>query len=250
VVDTRADVLNIHADDCPGDCPRWLATGAPTCMPYPCRCDETKAAAPDWKRQMGDVTCWWRNRAGALTSRCPCWGDNREGKPETCCSWHLASPAYLDDRHAAFLALLDDVDAPGDPATEAALDAAMDHAKRPEPDPLVWDDERPYEAERIKREPFIRRWKPEELICEHDVTMIKGIHCVQCHIVYANEMVFGMHRAVWGQPCRTPDDLRDVDTGVPLVQQRSDGAWALDFTANLHLWEAAKHRAKQQRRAA
>jgi hypothetical protein len=238
----RADVYNIHASWCSGGCLRWLATGAPTCIPYPCRCDETKARAPEWARDRGDLTCWWRKKAtGQLTSRCPCWGDAREGKPETCCSWHMANPRFLDDRHAAFLAL---AEVANDPAGESVFDASTPE-RRPEPDPLTWaDDGEPWEDRRIRREPFKRRWTPAELQCACGATPERGVHCVSCCQTFASEMAAGMHRTTWSTPCRVPTDIRDVDTGRPLLQPNADGAWAIDWQANAGLWFAAKHAAQ------
>lgn len=238
MTDTRADTLNIHAIWCAGGCPRWLATGAPTCMPYPCRCAETKANAPEWKRTDPGLTCWWRNRVGKLTSRCPCWGETRRNQPADCCVWHLANPQYLDEPTEAYLALMD----PEQAAAQMMEPEDTQTARPADADAVVWDDERPYEAERPKA-PVVRRWTPRELVCEHDVSAIKGIHCQECHVVWANDMVFGMHRATWWSPCRAPGDLVDIDTGVLLILQRADGAWAIDWAANLHLWEAAKRRA-------
>lgn len=235
----RADIYNIHARWCSGGCPRWLATGAPTCVPYPCRCAETKAKAPEWAQLAGNVTCWWRKKTtGELTSRCPCWGDEREGRPDTCCVWHMANPRYLDDRHAAFLAL---ADAATDDNDDARFDASTPE-RRPPPDPLVWDadDGEAWADTRPVREPYRRRWAPAELLCACGANPPRGVHCPSCCVTYASEMAAGMHRTAWTLPCRAPQDIRDVDTGVPLLQPNGDGAWAIDWQANTGLWFAAK----------
>lgn len=249
-VTERADVYNVHADWCSGGCPRWLATGAPTCVPYPCRCDETKASAPQFVKDWGEVTCWWRRKTdGALTSRCPCWGDDREGKPESCCSWHVANPRFLDDRHSAFLALLDAAEDPGD----AAMDGP---GKTPpnEPDPLAWDhDGEPWSDRRRPVEPYVRRWPLAELYCPCKLPKdVKGIHCTKCHQRFANEMAFGMHQKTPWDACREPTDVRDVDTGAALLAPNFDGAWAVDWAANVGRWMAAKlaaQRSDQRKRA-
>ena len=246
----RADTLNIHARWCSGGCSRWIATGAPSCLPYPCRCPETKANAPQFVKDYGAVTCWWRSKiTGALTSRCPCWGDEREGKPADCCSWHIASPRYLDDRHAAFLALAEAGRDPGNP--DAELDTGAVKAGPPaEPDPLRWDDDgEPWEDRRRRLTPYVRRWKPAELTCGHPSGTERGVHCPSCCRVFASELAASMHRRAWTDPCRDPDDVRDVDTGVHLLTLNHEGAWAVNWGANTPLWLAAKA-AGQRKRAA
>jgi hypothetical protein len=245
----RSDTLDTHASWCSGGCSRWVVTGAPTCMPYPCRCPETKAQVPEWVQLAGDVTCWWRRKTdGALTSRCPCWGDRREGKPEECCSWHMANPQFLDDRHAAFLALVEAAD--DEPPADATFDASSAEPHR-EPDPLTWDsDGEAWADRRPVREPYVRRWTAAELDCACGATPPRGVHCVSCCVTFASEMAASMHRTAWSQPCRTPEEICDVDTGVPLLQLNGDGAWAIDWQANAGLWQAARYAAKSIRHTA
>lgn len=223
----RADTLNVHARWCSGGCPRWLATGAPTCMPDPCRCAETLAGRPDW---VADPRCWWRNKAGKLTSYCPCWGDARDGKPDDCCSWHLASPRYLTDTEEAYLALMDP-----DRAAEQMAEAPERPEKPQETSPDRWDDERPWEAERPRREPYTPRWTRAEMHCAHSADVLsKGVHCTSCCVTYATEIAAAMHRRLWTEPCRRPADIVDVDTGVALLIPDVNGVWRVDWAANSH----------------
>lgn len=251
--DARVDTLNVHARWCSGGCPRWLATGAPTCVPYPCRCDETKANAPQFAKDRGDVTCWYRRKGtGALTSRCPCWGAPREdGPPLDCCAWHVASPRYLDDRTAAFLALVDAADTAPDDAVMAGPDETPEPPPAPqEPDPLVWDrdDGEPWADRRTRREPYTRRWPKDTLSCTcrtpWDGTGRTGVHCPSdgCHRHFANVMTADMHRKGWTEPCRDPATVCDVDTGVHLLILGPDDVWRIDWAANVPLWQAVRHR--------
>ena len=229
----RADTYNIHARWCSGGCPRWIATGAPTCMPYPCRCAETKATAPDWVPP-DQVTCWWRKKTtGALTSRCPCWGDDRDGKPDGCCAWHMASPRYLDDRTAAFLALIE-------AAPDDDDDGEVVQASKPVVDPLLWDveDGEAWDDRRPRHKPHVRRWPPAELTCTCPTPWdVKkgpgaGTHCTDCHENFVNVGAASMHRRRWTDPCTPPHIVRDVDTGASLLQQGADGVWFINWAAN------------------
>jgi len=234
----RADTYNIHARWCSGGCSRWLATGAPSCLPYPCRCADTKAAAPDWirDRDRDNVTCWWKTKAGSLRSRCPCWGSVRDDKPGDCCAWHLASPRYLDDRAGAFLALLD----PDRQAEELAAPPEPQVEPQPVTEPAVGEegyieDGEPWGRDPAReRKPYIRRWPAETLLCPCLPDRIpKGIHCPQCCVTFGNQMAADMHRPLWTRPCRAPEDLRDVDTGAPLLRPDSAGAWRMVWPSDL-----------------
>lgn len=226
-----------HAAWCAGGCPRWLATGAPTCLPYPCRCPDTRANAPEWARK--DPKCWWTAKTGGLRSRCPCWGDIRDDKPDDCCSRHAANPAYLTDPETAFLTTLTDPDS----EHAAAVLATVADPEDPEPAKAALreaaetlnlrDDERAWGDDPAReRKPYVRRWPPEDLACEHDVSAIKGIHCQSCHHVYATDIAASMHRRLWTELCRQPQDIRDVDTGAELLVRNAEGAWAIDWAAN------------------
>lgn len=217
----------LHAPWCSGGCPRWLASGYPTCLPTPCQCAATKEDAPPWRKDLGDVKCWWRKRVGGIASRCPCWGSPRDGRPGDCCSHHSANPLYLLDA--------DGMLAEPDTVLEAAAEVPDEPEgdRPPDADAVVWDDV-PWEAERPERKPVVRRWRPDELICVHTEAEMpaKGIHCQNCCLNWANEMAMGMHAASYSSPCRRPEDIRDVDTGVPLLQLNAHGAWAIDWAAN------------------
>jgi hypothetical protein len=215
----------LHAPDCAGNCPRWLAVDAPTCLPYPCRCADTKENAPQWRKDYGDVKCWWRRRTGGVASRCPCWGGDCDGKPGDCCSHHSANPRYLLEGE---FTVID----PDEQLSAAAEVAELFDGRPPDADEVVWEDRMAWEDERPQRKPYVRRWQPHELACEHDVSQVKGVHCPDCHENYATEMSFGMHRASWMAPCRAPQDIRDVDTGAELLQLNQHGAWAIDWSAN------------------
>jgi hypothetical protein len=98
-----AEPVDGHVQACAGGCGTWVATGTPLCQPYPCRCAQTRAAAPESsQRQEGGATCWWQKKGyenapdGGFRSRCDCWGANPERMPEDCCSRHPASPRLLD----------------------------------------------------------------------------------------------------------------------------------------------------------
>lgn len=205
-----------HARWCSGGCVRW-ASGAPTCLPYPCQCATTKENAPDWRKQLGQVQCWWKKRTGGVDSRCPCWGGLRDGKPGDCCSHHSANPRYLLDADG----MLAEPD-----AAMAALDEAPDRDDRPDGiDAIAWD-EPAWEDERPQRKPYVRRWPPEDLMCRCTV-LPKGVHCPSCCRTFGTEMAFTMHRA--GDACRAPADVVDVDTGAALLERDAAGVWRMHW---------------------
>lgn len=230
-------VEHVHARWCSGGCPRWLATGVPTCLPAPCRCQETRADAPDWVRDRGNVTCWWRKKTtGQIRSRCPCWGDSRDGKPGDCCAHHSANPRYLDVPAAA----LADPDAPPvvpDPVDPADLPPAGWHAPHERAD---WDDDgEPWGPDPAReRKPFVRRWQPAELTCPCPTPWdakkgpSAGVHCPTCHCDFANTGTAAMHRRRWTDPCIPPEGIVDVDTGAGLLRLSMDGVWSIDWAAN------------------
>lgn len=223
-----------HARWCSGGCPRWIATGAPTCLPTPCQCEATKAAAPEWARDR----CWWKDKKTLkIKSRCPCWGARRDGRPADCCALHLANPQYLDVRAATFLAM----SALTDP--NATKDAQMTAPGADEPDERpdtggLWDDwddmpPNPYEVVRM---PYAARWTREELHCDCSTPFDSsktstGWHCPGegCHQNFRSWQVGSMHRRFWTDPCRPPDSLVDVDTGDPLMRQDAQGVWGVIY---------------------
>jgi hypothetical protein len=212
----------LHAPDCAGDCPRWLAADAPTCMPYPCQCPATKAGAPQWRKDYGNVQCWWRKKTGGIASRCPCWGSDRDGRPGDCCAHHSANPRYVIEGEFTIT----------EPERQLELAADMpDEADgRPfDADEVLWEDAMAWEAERPERKPYVRRWAPQELLCQHaaDELPAKSIHCPDCCVDWGTQMVADMHRSHWTRPCRSPFALLDVDTGQPLAYQDATGVWRM-----------------------
>jgi hypothetical protein len=209
-----------HAPDCDGHCPRWLAADAPTCADYPCRCAETKANAPQWRKDLGNVQCWWRKRTGGIASRCPCWGRAKDGMPGDCCSHHSANPLYVWEGEFTVnpdLQLEAAAEVPEEPDTPRPPDA----------DRVDWGDV-PWEDERPQRKPYVRRWKPEELACPcQPGSLPKGVHCLTCCLTFANEMAWGMHRR--DGECRFPFGVLDVDTGAALLWQDGLGVWRMHW---------------------
>lgn len=204
-----------HARWCSGGCDRWIGTGAPTCLPDPCRCNAYRASKPEWARER----CWWTRRGtDRIVSECPCWGRSRtEGLPGSCCAHHSANPRYapppaprsLDDLDVA--PLLDDWDRPA-PRVDVAL--------------LDWNGFDP----EVEHSPYERLWAPEELTCgcptpfDHDKRST-GWHCAGCCTNFKSYAVGEVHRRHWTQPCRDPQGIVDVDTGAPLMYQDGKGVW-------------------------
>lgn len=231
--------LDRHADGCDGTCPHWLATGAPTCLPYPCVCPQTRAdAAERYPWTLPDPKCWWKTEAGAIRSRCACWGDTRDGKPGDCCSHHSANPRYVWEGEAFDVVDGDVVYVDQGPADPAELPPAGWHAPH-DREPLWLDDGEPYGPDpRRERKPYVRRWAPDEISCpcatpwDAAKTKTAGMHCVGCHRDFANVMTHEMHRRSWGQECRDPGTVTDVDTGAELLLCDGDGVWRIDWAAN------------------
>src|SRR5690242_21207062 len=161
MVEQHADASNIHARWCSGGCPRWVGSGLPTCLPNPCLCAQTKATAPEWRRTQGDVKCWWySSRKGRTVSYCPCWNGPRDGRPGDCCAHHSLNVRYQD-----VSTLLDPAAGTGpQDAPEPPTEPAGWHAPHERADWL--DDEEPWGRDPAReRKPYVRRWKPEELLC-------------------------------------------------------------------------------------
>lgn len=204
-----------HARWCSGGCPRWFGLGAPTCVPWPCRCAETKANRPEWARD----SCWWiKKTTGRAVSRCPCWGRERvDGLPGSCCAHHSANPRYA----VHVPATLDDIDvAPyldlADRERPARVDAAL----------YDWSGVDPEEEFR----PYERMWTREESTCPcvtpwDGDKRATGWHCAACHEHFKSYAVGEVHRRRWTEPCRPPHTIVDVDTGAPLMYQGADGVW-------------------------
>lgn len=244
----------LHADGCDGTCGVWLAAGTPTCRPYPCRCAETRATAPGWLIQRGDVTCWWM-KAGRIRSRCPCWGTPRDGRPGDCCAHHSANPRYVvtvpdipDPEpfraptgpagwHAPH-ERADRADDTGDDTGDDGMTASSDHPDEPDGwgEPGDWDEVSPFadwEWPDEVRAPFVRRWQPADVTCPcvlsyaHEKRSVQ-VHCVSCHRDWANVQTMAMHRRRWTDPCLDPEGIVDCWTGLPLLASRG-GIWHLSF---------------------
>ncbi len=230
-----AAVAEMHASWCSGGCPRWLSSGAPTCLPIPCQCARTRADAPGWS----DGKCWWIKKGGTqVRSRCPCWGGKRDDRPGDCCAHHSANPLYQtpntgtadpeDDATLTALAVVEDDSAP----FEVPTDPAGWHAPHEYRD---WqgdeDDEQAWGPDPAKvRKPFERRWPAEDLTCPCVLTYANdkrtaNVHCVQCCQDFANPKTFSVHRRDWTRPCRPPQSIVDCDTGRPLLYQDGGRIW-------------------------
>lgn len=202
-----------HAPDCDGRCTLWFGIGTRTCVPYPCQCAKTKANRPEWARER----CWWiQKTTGRTVSRCPCWGQSRDGgRPGSCCAHHSANPRYAP---------------PPPPVTLDDLDLApLVEWERPPPvDAALYDWSDPEEEFR----PYERLWTREESTCpcvtpfDQD-KRVTGWHCTDCHTDFKSYSVGEQHRKRWTEPCRPPEEIRDVDTGDPLMYQDGSGVWGL-----------------------
>lgn len=199
-----------HAPNCDGRCSPWLAIDAPSCQPYPCQCAKTKANRPEW----ADSSCWWiKKTTGRTVSRCPCWGMLRDGRPGACCAHHSANPRYA---------------LPPAPTTLDDLDVAplVDWERPQRVDAALYDWSDPEE----EFQPYERMWAPEDTTCpcvtpfDQD-KRVTGWHCVSCHENFKSYSVGQQHRKRWTEPCRTPDSVKDVDTGNPLMYQDGNGVW-------------------------
>lgn len=205
----------VHADDCAGRCSLWVGTGTPVCQPFPCACAATKAAAPDW----GKLHCWWTKRGTEIiTSRCPCWGDKRDGKPGGCCVHHSANPRYAP---------------PPPPRGVDDLDVA-DYVEWDRPAAKPVDIEELWFDPEVEFAPFIPRWTRAEMTCECPTPWdaskaVKGWHCCDCHGHFSSYSVGEQHRKRWTEPCRDPAGICDVDTGRPLMRQAGVDVWSLAY---------------------
>ncbi len=202
-----------HADDCDGRCGTWLVGGNFLCQPL-CVCAVTRKNRPKWAQEL----CWWVVKTtGRTTSRCPCWGADRTRLPAGCCSWHPDNPRYAAPRPPV---TLDDLDVA--PLVEWECPARVDAAL------YDWSDPEEEFGE------FERRWTRDELHCScptpWDASKVaKGWHCCDCHNSFTSYGVGEVHRRRWTEPCRDPADVRDVDTGFPLLRQGADGVWSAAY---------------------
>lgn len=230
--DAPAEV--VHAEACEGTCGTWIAAGTPGCLPYPCRCVQTREEAPDWARRQGQAKCWWQKKGqedtpgGGFRSRCPCWGGSRDGKPGDCCSHHSANPFY------GMRLTFGTADPDAEPMTMRGVMAAIDEFDPVDADTPPAEDGEPDESafdwpEEI-RQPFIRRWEPADLTCQCVLPYaadkrVATVHCVSCCTDWANPQTFAVHRRRWTEPCRDPWKIRDCVTGRPLLYQDGEGIW-------------------------
>jgi hypothetical protein len=218
----------LHAPWCSGGCPRWLGSGRPTCLPTPCVCAVTRRSAEE--RGLPG-RCWWINRVTLkATSRCPCWGSPRDGRPGDCCGHHSANPYYL--RILTALDDPDDAEIVKGAVGEADPGATADDQAPPEFEP-AWEDVYDF-PERILK-PYVRRWAAEEITCPcrtpwdrppGDTRKVDprtlGHHCPAdgCHTNWASFSASTTHRPDWTEPCRPPETIVDCDTGEALLRAR------------------------------
>lgn len=234
-----ATVAEVHAADCEGNCGRWIIADAFGCQPYPCRCAHTKMNGPEWGRER----CWWVVKAtGVTTSRCPCWGLKRDERPGSCCAHHSANPRYAEPviEPVPFI----EFETPAGPAPwhapheYADWTPSEDTGERParvDAGLLDWSHlDVPTHDPEIEFPVYTRRWTHAELHCDcpEPATWKKtsaAVHCTSCHVNWANPATMGQHRKTWWEPCRTPEDIRDVDTGRSLLRQGADDIWTASY---------------------
>ncbi len=228
-----------HSSSCAGGCGMWIAANSPSCLPYPCMCAQTKANAPEWGRDR----CWWVVKAtGRTTSRCPCWGRERDGRPGGCCAHHSANPRYA----APIIEPVPLIEfempaapagwhAPHERADWEPDEDVTDRPARVDAGLLDWSHLNvPTHDPEIEYPVYVRRWTHAELHCDcpEPATWPKTsvtVHCTNCHTHWANPGTFAQHRRLWWEPCRAPADIRDVDTGRPLLRQGADGIWSAAY---------------------
>lgn len=188
-------------------CGTWLGAtqllGYPVygCDPYPCRCTP-------------------KYGGNCRYTRCDCWGRKPEDHlPKICCAYHPDNPIWQTAAQTA-----------GSPS--AALRPPQTHRDSPGgvsvfPRP----EESTYQGisdDGISPPPagYVRRWPAEALRCpcltpwELAKGKTSGVHCCDCHFNFKSQLVYAMHRRGL-EPCRHPDQVRDVDTGQPLLVLRN-----------------------------
>lgn len=217
-----------------------LVVGPPA-EAYPCRCADFDPSPPAFiaeqypPGQVPNCRPWVSRKGrsfGLTVSRCPCWGRVRDERlPATCCSWHDHNPTYLPLEDA--LALRETAIAaaggkapPGDAWARKAPAEVFDDDLEPAPDEPTWAAMRPA----APLEPYRRRWKPEELTCgcptpwDGQSTKL-GYHCMGCHVNWINYMTAAAHRRELRGPCRSPESIRDCETGRQLLHARDVGGF-------------------------
>lgn len=206
----------VHHASCAGGCGIWPVTGTAACMPYPCKCADTRKSRPKWAQD----SCWWiKKTTERATSKCPCWGRVRdEALSGNCCSWHPENPRYAP---------------PPAPITLDDLDVAeyvWDRPERRDAAEYDWSDPEEEFA------PYELLWTAEERTCGCKTPFDgarppRGWHCSGegCHQDFASYAVGEVHRRRWTEPCRPPDTVRDIDTGFALLRQGADGVWSAAY---------------------
>jgi hypothetical protein len=234
-----------HIEECDGKCPRWIAADAPTCAGYPCMCDATKAAAPEYILRRGNPQCWWTDRnTGKIKSRCPCWAGSRDGKPGSCCSFHSANPLYsipvvqgvaqAEDETGVDVQMFESSQHSGetddDPLDEPPITGRLIRAD--DTVPADWREAWPDE----ERKPYVRMFEPADLTCTcvlpyQDDKKTSVLHCTDCHHDFGNSMAYEIHRKRWTEPCLDPADVADCWTGEPVMVCQG-GIWRLSFESS------------------
>lgn len=238
---------------------RWLIVGTPGDQPYPCRCEEPDKNPAAWKieraRKTGETTVYLcdpyiskRGKdAGQWVNRCPCWGDNPEGKPDGCCAHSPHNPRFrvvLDGVVVGSTATIP-------PDREAGWRAPHERIERPivDVDPLDEYAEvlgMPRDIPGVSElGTYVRRWTDAELHCacptpwDHLVTRDRdgkrkaspgvGVHCGEggCHENFRNLAAMIMHRRTILEPCRPPATIRDPERGTPILRQRVEGPYII-----------------------
>jgi hypothetical protein len=52
-----------------------------------------------------------------------------------------------------------------------------------------------------------------------------GVHCIDCHLSFASNVAYQMHRPSWMQPCREPSKVVTVLHGMPMLLRDPAGLW-------------------------
>jgi hypothetical protein len=202
---------------------RWIVGGTWTCELYPCACQKTRDAAPEWS----DGRCFWRVKStGAWRSRCRCWGRRRDDRlPADCCANHPANPTYLYDLDG-FLTHPDDEPTPSEPLSPLDPSGGTDEASwEPQYGPgapagpvLALPGGPGYDLAAARA-----RAKAGECPCPTPWDGLKvglGHHCVTCHTNWKNYSVSVVHRRDFRQPCRRPETIVDCQHGTPVLNAR------------------------------
>ncbi len=58
-----------------------------------------------------------------------------------------------------------------------------------------------------------------------------GVHCIDCHLSWASNVAYQLHRPDWMQPCRDPSKIATVLHGTPMLLRGPGGVWSLNTEA-------------------